>query len=121
MLKLCSHGARQIAKKEKEEKVGKNGTLHVAVRYLPFVSAEEQEEIAKKLEASRRKDAILGPRSLSRSLSRKSMRTVDMRGVLSVTVHRCLNLEVGQGAPEGLSHVGCCMRLWHWIRHFLDC
>lgn len=81
--------------------MGNNGTIHLEVRYLPFVSQEMQEEAHKKLEESRRKAAVaklqpkrnLVPR-LTRTMSKK---LADMRGVLTVTVHRCLNLEVCLG------------------------
>lgn len=54
------------------------------------MSPEVQEEAAKKLEESRRKAAMMG------QLTRKTTRsTLDMRGVLTVTVHRCINLQVG--------------------------
>ena len=65
---------------------------------MPFVSPEAQVEALDQLEESRRKATIMGRRPsqslgprLSRTISRK---LIDMRGVLTVTVHRCLNLEV---------------------------
>ena len=70
--------------------MGANGTLHLQARYLPFVSPDLQEAAAKKAEHARHK-AILAAR-----LKHTAMQThPEMRGVLSVTVHRCLNLEVG--------------------------
>lgn len=90
------HGV-QGAREREHERLGKNGTLHVEVRYLPFVSAAAQEEVALKLEEARRK-AIADAQKLGRTLTRRVTKsTLDMRGVLTVTVHRCLNLEVCRG------------------------
>ena len=73
----------------KVERLGKNGTLYLEGRYLPFVSPELQEDAAKKAEQSRHK-AVVGA-----SLAHAPVQPMgEMRGVLTVTVHRCLNLEV---------------------------
>ena len=73
----------------KADGLGANGTLHLQVRYLPFVSPELQAEAAMKAERSRHK-AI----ARARKTDTPMQPATGMRGVLTVTVHRCLNLEV---------------------------
>ena len=77
----------------KADHLGANGTLHLQVRYLPFVSPELQAEAAKKAERSRHK-AIARARKTDTAVQPAT----EMRGVLTVTVHRCLNLEVNVGS-----------------------
>ncbi len=76
------------AAQEKLEELGPNGRVHIEVRYLPFVAPEVQEEAMKKLEKERLKN---NAKTQLRRRATKS--TMDMRGVLTVTVHRCINLE----------------------------
>ena len=83
----------RVARQEKLDALGPNGRIHIQVRYLPFVPPEVQEEAMKKLEKERLKA------NAKTQLRRRATRsTLDMRGVLTVTVHRCINLEV----PEHL-------------------
>ena len=67
------------------------------------MSPEEQDEAGKRLEEKRRKE-MTGSR-LQMSHSRMTRSFSEMRGVLTVTVHRCINLEVS-GNTAGLESSG---------------
>ena len=69
--------------------MGPNGRIHIQVRYLPFVPPEIHAEAMKKLEKER-----LKANAKAQLRRRATVSTLDMRGVLTVTVHRCINLEV---------------------------
>ena len=73
---------------ERLESLGPNGMIYIQVRYLPFVPPEIQAEAMKQLEQERLKA------NAKTQLRRRATRsTLDMRGVLTVNVHRCINLE----------------------------
>lgn len=74
------------------ERVGRNGILHLEITYLPFVSPDEQEEAERSLEEKRLK-SVMG-KELQMTVGSTSQNFSKMRGVLTVTVHRCINLEV---------------------------
>ena len=84
----CRRALSARRTQEKLESLGPNGRIHIEVRYLPFVAPEVQEEAMKKLEKERLKA------NAKTQLRRRATRsTLDMRGVLTVNVHRCINLE----------------------------
>ncbi len=76
---------------EKMDAMGPNGRIHIQVRYLPFVPPDVQAEAMKKLEKERQK-----ANAKAQLRRRATVSTLDMRGVLTVNVHRCINLEVSK-------------------------
>ena len=82
-----------VALQEKLDALGPNGRIHIEVRYLPFVPPDVQAEAMKKLERER-----LKANAKNQLRRRATTSTLDMRGVLTVNVHRCINLEVWAAA-----------------------
>ena len=85
----CSFDIGSSASQEKMDAFGPNGRIHIQVRYLPFVPPDIQAEAMKKLEKER-----LKANAKNQLRRRATTSTLDMRGVLTVHVHRCINLEV---------------------------